>query len=194
MELERLFGEICQISDPILVARLVETAQVTTLKKGQLLIRQGERQGNLFFLLHGILRGYFLDTRGRDITDCFAFEFGAPAMPSFEFGESAPINIETITDSELASLPLAVVDQVLKSSPEAVQTYANLVLRSAKRHWEIKTVLYQYTATQKYQWFLQAYPELICHVSGRHIASVLGMTPVTLSRLKRTLHEQARKR
>ena len=74
------------------------------------------------------------------------------------------------------------------------QLYANLVLRSAKRHWEIKTVLYQYTATQKYQWFLQAYPELICHVSGRHIASFLGMTPVTLSRLKRTLHEQARKR
>ena len=193
MELEHFFRDAIHISDQALLDQVADQAQMVHIKKGQLLIRQGEGQTQVYFLIKGILRGYFLDAKGRDITDCFVFVCGAPAMPGFELGESAPINIEAITDSDLVSLPLSLIQELLDHNDDAVRLYAQLVLDSAKRHWEIKTVLYQYTATQKYQWFLQAYPELICHVSGRHIASFLGMTPVTLSRLKRTLHEQARK-
>ena len=56
-------------------------------------------------------------------------------------------------------------------------------------HWEIKTITTQHTAIERYQWFLKAYPGLIDHVSNKHIASFLGMTPVTLSRLRRAIRE-----
>ena len=46
------------------------------------------------------------------------------------------------------------------------------------------------TAMQRYQWFLEAYPGFIDKVSNKHIASFLGMTPVTLSRLRRVLREK----
>ena len=41
----------------------------------------------------------------------------------------------------------------------------------------------------RYQWFLKKYPGLIDEVSNKHIASFLGMTPVTLSRLRQKLKE-----
>ena len=43
---------------------------------------------------------------------------------------------------------------------------------------------------ERYQWFLARYPGLISTVNNKHIASFLGMTPVTLSRLRRQVREQ----
>lgn len=48
----------------------------------------------------------------------------------------------------------------------------------------MKVVLYQQSAAERYQWFLNAYPGLIDQVKHKHIASFLGMSPVTLSRLR----------
>lgn len=59
-----------------------------------------------------------------------------------------------------------------------------------KSHWELKRVLNSCTAVQRYQWFLEEYPGLIDRVSNKYIASFLGMTPVTLSWLRRTLREE----
>lgn len=49
--------------------------------------------------------------------------------------------------------------------------------------------MYQHAAMERYQWFLQAYPGLCYQVSGKQIASFLGMTQVTLSRLRRAMRE-----
>ena len=48
----------------------------------------------------------------------------------------------------------------------------------------IKNTLCNYSAKQKYDWFLQEYPGLIFDVNNRYIASFLNMTPETLSRLR----------
>ena len=42
---------------------------------------------------------------------------------------------------------------------------------------------------QRYQWFLENYPGLIHTLNNKHIASFLGMTPVTLSRLRHQLRK-----
>lgn len=48
----------------------------------------------------------------------------------------------------------------------------------------------QHTATERHRWFLDAYPELDEIAKDRTIASFLGMTPVTLSRIKRTVRSE----
>ena len=47
----------------------------------------------------------------------------------------------------------------------------------------------QESAMVRYHWFMKTYPGLVDHVRDKYVASFLGMTPVTLSRLRRKLRE-----
>ena len=190
---ETFIADVLHIRDAALADRLASIAERLHLSKGELLIREGEPQTRFVFLVEGILRGYFLDIGGRDITDCFTYQCGAPAVSCFSIGTSSAISVETLTSCELLSLPNDALTALMEEYPRLLWGYNRMLQQALRTHWEIRTMLCQHTAMERYQWFLRQYPGLEERVQARHIASFLGMTPVTLSRLKRTLHEQARK-
>ena len=189
MDLPEIYRGLFGLTDQSLIQRLTERGELRSVKKGHLLYREGERPTKLTFLLQGLLRGYFLDAGGRDITDCFAFEPGAPATACIALGEPATISIEALTDSLVLELPMSLVLELMEEHIELYRLYSGFLLDALRRHWEVKAAMYQYDAMERYRWFMQAYPNLCSHVSGKHIASFLGMTQVTLSRLRRTLLE-----
>lgn len=189
MGLSELYRDLFGLTDEPLIQRLIELGEIHRLKKGHALYREGERPVKMSFLLQGLLRGYFLDAGGRDITDCFAFEPGAPANASIVLGEPAAINVEALEDSQVLELPINPLMELLEEWPQLYRLYSVFLHRALKCHWEVKAAMYQYDAMERYQWFLKAYPGLHHRVSGKHIASFLGMTQVTLSRLRRILRE-----
>lgn len=189
MQAMELFRDILGLTDEDLIQDLVAIATSGTLKKGELLYREGELSDKITFLFHGLLRGYFLDANGRDITDCFVFGYGAPVMASIDPTEPAIVNVEALTDCTMLQLPIPLVMKLVDTHAQVCRLYTHFLLQSLKRHWAVKSAMYQYDATQRYQWFLRAYPGLHQQVSGKHIASFLGMTQVTLSRLRRNLRE-----
>ena len=189
MQLPELFRNLFGLTDESLIQRLSAQGEVRLLKKGHVLYREGETPSRLTFLIQGLLRGYFLDANGKDITDCFAFEPGSPAVACISLGEPASVSIEALEDSQVLELPLTWVLELLEEYPQLYRTYSFFLLQALRRHWEVKAAMYQYTAMERYQWFLRTYPGLHRQVSGKHIASFLGMTQVTLSRLRRTLRE-----
>lgn len=154
-----------------------------------MMLEIGELQTQVSFLIKGILRGFWVDVNGRDITDCFAFRCGDVVTGCDDFKEPAQINIEALTNCELIQIPVSVLEELMQQYPTLLQVYNKLLRQALKRHWETKKVIYQ-LAMQRYQWFLATYPGLIDMVSNKYIASYLGITPVTLSRLRRRLREE----
>lgn len=189
MSLAELYRDLFGLSDEQLIRQLTELGEVRPVKKGHLLYREGEVPSKLTFLLQGLLRGYFLDASGRDITDCFAFKPGTPATAGVALGDSATISIEALEDSQVLELPMSSVLELMEEYPQLYRLYSTFLLEALKCHWEVKAAMYQYTAMERYQWFLRTYPGLYHQVSGKHIASFLGMTQVTLSRLRRAMRE-----
>lgn len=190
MQAKSFFTDVLHISDMELVQALLSVTEYRHLNKGEMLIREGERQREFVFLVKGILRGFFLDVNGYDITDCLAFRCGTPAMSPDSNNAPSQISIEALSDCDLLCVAEDVVEKLMKEYPQLIGIY-NAMLRDAlKQHWEVKNMVCQHSAMERYLWFCKAYPGLIGQVRNKYIASFLGMTPVTLSRLRRTLREQ----
>lgn len=185
---KNLFKDNLFISDEGIVQDLLREAKIEHWKKGSMILEVGEPQTQVSFLVEGILRGFVVDINGKDITDCFAFRYGDVVTGCNEFGEPSQINIEALTDCALLQIPVAVLERFMQQYPTLLRVYNKILRQALKRHWETKKVIYQ-PAMQRYQWFLAAYPGLIDAVSNKYIASYLGITPVTLSRLRRQLRE-----
>lgn len=183
------FYENFDMIDAQIIQHLVASAKQEHLKKGDYVVEAGEKQLQIPFLVKGILRGFVVDENGQDTTDCFAFKSGDVVCGCNGISGPSPINMEALTDCELFLVPVSVLENLLEQYPELGLLYNKLLVEALKRHWEIKRILYQ-SAMQRYQWFLENYPGLINRVSNKYIASFLGMTPVTLSRLRRQLREE----
>lgn len=189
------YCNIFHLKDKNLIHELIKSTEIRYLKKGEFVVRIGEVQNDVYFLETGIARGYFLDINGKDITDCFAFRCGAVAVPFGELELNVPssMTIEMLEDGKFFCVPISVAIRLQKHYAEAMMLYNHLLIVAMKAHWELKQVLNSCAAVQRYQWFLKEYPGLIDRVSNKYIASFLGMTPVTLSRLRKTLREETKR-
>lgn len=187
MEIQNFYTETLKISNTQLVQMLSENSQIKVIKKGDILQYIGSVSTALYFLMKGLLRGFLLDAKGKEVTDCFVYAHGTPVVSSIDLGEPSLICIEALEDSELISIPFSVVLPLVGSNLELITLYNRLLSNSLKMHWENKTVLAQCAAAERYQWFLKNYPGLIDRINHRYIASFLGMTPVSLSRTRQIL-------
>ena len=95
-----------------------------------------------------------------------------------------------IQPGHVLAVPSGPIVSRLESDETLVRIYNRLLLDSLRNHVEIKKVLYQFDAMEKYKWFLKKYPELDKKATVRHIASYLDITPVTLSRIRSELAEE----
>ncbi|WP_294547890.1 Crp/Fnr family transcriptional regulator [uncultured Pseudoflavonifractor sp.] len=184
------FQKALGISDETLVQEALRVSETRVLRKGEYLIRQGNVPAHVYFLMQGIVRGVLSDVNGKEITDCLVFKCGAPVMPSSDITQAAPIDIQTLSECEVVRIAVSEINRLLRTYPALEELYRQLIVESARTHWELKIAIYQYNAMERYQWFQQVYPGLSEKISNKYIASFLNMTPVTLSRLKQELKKQ----
>lgn len=185
-----VFEKTLHLTDTGVIEALSDACAPLHLAAGDFLIREGEKPTVVPFLLKGIVRGFLFDVNGREITDCFAVQPGIPVMTSADLQAPSPLSVDAMVPSEFLTIPIPEVQRLLERYPVLQQLYHRLLIESFSMHWEMKLTLCRDTAMQKYQWFLRKYPGLVDQISNKCIASFLGMTPVTLSKLRRILREK----
>lgn len=189
MQLFNFYKNILGLTEDELINDAIKATEIKVLRKGDHLIRAGELPTHMCFLMNGVIRGVLLDCNGKDITDCIVFRCGDPVMPDNDFTQPASITLEALMDSEIICISLSTVAYLLKKYPSLTELYQRLLLFSANVHRSLKIATYQYTAVQRYEWFLKEYPGLIDQISHKYIASLLNMTPVTLSKIRNLLKQ-----
>lgn len=183
MDAENFLKTVFDVQNEELLREACALANVADVAKGTMLARCGEPQTHIFFLLEGVFRGFFLDIDGREITDCLGYRCGDVAMASFGLNNPAQTNVEMMTAGKVLSLPANGLAALMQKYPEVLVVYNQLLTKSLEMNWEMKIVLYQRTAKERYAWFQKKYPGLIDRISNKYIASFLRMNPVTFSRL-----------
>ena len=191
MGISTFYREILSLKDDKLIGELVPVTEIQHFRKGERLIATDRKPIYMMFLLKGIVRGFFIDDKGTDYTDCFVKDCGAATMPPAQNSKGLPCeNMEAVTDCDVLCFPMSCVLRLIKAYPEALLVYSQLLQESLQKHWNLKMMRYCHTARERYAWFRKAYAGLDGQVMLKHIASFLDMSPATLSRLRHKQNEQ----
>ena len=158
------------------------------LRKRQYILQQDDICKNLVFVEKGILRSYSLDSKGNEHILQFAPEgWWISDVYSFLTGEAAVYNIEAIEDSELLLISKSSLDELYERVPK-FERYFRLLSQAnmVATHRRLTSTL-SASADEKYLRLLSAYPNIVARVPQHMIASYLGITPETLSRVRKRI-------
>lgn len=158
----------------------------TQVKKGAVFLSFGQVSRYLALVERGYLRTYHLNEAGLEVTIDFARPVGFCGSYYSFYQQSASFEcVEAITDCELQLVSFDML-QKLYSKSFSMNVFGRKVLEKAclERDLRLKKVMYL-SAKEKYQWFLDNYPDLYRVTKLTHIASFLGMKLETLSRVRR---------
>tara|TARA_Y100000385_G_scaffold291361_1_gene368886 strand:- start:3045 stop:3620 length:576 start_codon:yes stop_codon:yes gene_type:complete len=164
---------------------ILSIAKERSLSKGNALILEGQTVRKTYFVTKGCLRSYCIDKDGKEHTLQFAIkDWWISDFTAIYNHEPASLNVECITDSHVIEFSAKELDDVFRLFPEfeAFQR-KNLERHVVSLHKRILNQL-QLTASERYDLFLKQYPDIERHIPNYHIASFLGITQQSLSRIR----------
>lgn len=157
-------------------------------KKKQLLLQEGEVCHQLAFVEKGALYAYSVDGKGAQRVIQFAFEgWWISDLYSFFTQEPSSLNIETLDESDLLLIDRH-HHQLLLAEVPAYETYIRQLYQNAyialQRRVESTLGL---TGEAKYIRLLEQFPAILQRVPQHLVASYLGITPESLSRIRKQI-------
>lgn len=155
-----------------------------TVEAGTVLLAEGEVARNTFMIEQGCLRVAFMH-KGRDITCQFFFEGeGVSSFESFQFGTPSLVRIEAVERSVLWTISRQNLDRLLREIPELQRVANDHVLRRMAYYMRQLLSFLRDTPAERYALLLKERPQVVQRVPQYLIASYLGITPVSLSRIR----------
>ena len=158
------------------------------IRRRQFLLQEGNICTAIAFVTAGCLREYTVDNKGEEHVIQFAIEdWWISDFHSFLTGKPASHNIDALEDSEVLLLEKGAREKMMKEVP-CLERYFRLLQEAnyVSTHKRITESL-SASAEERYLSFLKTYPALVQRVPQNQIASYLGITPQSLSRIRKEL-------
>ncbi len=190
MQLKMLADQNGICFDEEILSKAVELAQFKVFPKGTTLKSIGDKAQQTAFVLDGIVRCYYIDGDGNDITRGFGFG-GGMCIDEGMMGLSDHICMwETVDGSTLMLFDVRELKSLIMSSDSLKTIWIGLLEKAL--HYKIyrESSFLTENATERYLYFRKHHPQLCDRVPQKHIATYLGITPESLSRIRRTMREE----
>ncbi|CAN7152586.1 Crp/Fnr family transcriptional regulator [Acidovorax sp. LjRoot129] len=164
------------------------SAQCLQLQRGQPLLRAGERWQHLWWVERGALRLYYLDRDGGESNKNFFLDRSIlwPVTPTLR---QAPVmfHVEPMEDSTVWALPIPPDGAPPADWPAWSQLEHRTLCALLDGKMQREQEFLQLSARQRYEQLMRQHPQWAERIPLRHLASYLGMTDVTLSRVRSEL-------
>lgn len=161
------------------------------LKKGQKVIGIGEIKKKVCITLKGIVRGFLINYQGRELTT-----FILPENHAFAAYEPLILNkpsrqiFETLAPSKLLTFDYNDLEELTKKNNRIKRVKDQIIMETLLMTIKRNESFIMESPEQRYLSFIRDHQDLLQRVSQKHIASFLGITAVSFSRMKKRIYKQ----
>ncbi len=158
------------------------------IKKGTILLNAGDVVDVQYYILEGCLRTFHTDSHGKEHTIQFGIEdWWVSDYTAFIDSDKAILTIEAIQDSTLYKISKQDINNLFSKIPK-IDSYFRLKLERSFAAFQKRILSYlSQSAAERYLNFIKTHPNIEKNVKNYHIASYLGMTTESLSRIRKEL-------
>lgn len=186
-QLEQFLRDQTKIDD-VLLKEVTSHFKPLKTKRNEILCSTGQVCKSFYFINEGCLRLYEIDNKGNEVTGFFALEDSImSAVPSFIMQKPSRDFLVSLVPSDLLVIGRDNFFKLTESVPEFRDVY-NKFMEFAFIHSQMR--IYSFLGMEgidKLRWVMEHEPKLLNRVSSKAVASYLGMTNSTLSKLRAQL-------
>jgi len=159
--------------------------------KGNFLLKQGAICSHFFFVEQGLLRFYALNEDGKENILQFATEnWIVSDRGSIYFKEPSTYYIDAFEETTVVMIDEDFIDKVSEINPNFRKQNERLLQNHIRQLYKRISQLLGVSARTRYLDFVQMYPDIMLRVPQWMIASYLGITPESLSRVRKALAKE----
>jgi len=171
--------------------KLLNKIIVKEVPSGTTLLSEGDIATKLFLVIHGCLRTYFIKESGIEITSQFFIE--GQMVSSFESamtGKPSRQYIDAIEDSIIGFFQITNFKKMISDPGPGMNDFNRFLISRLIFYMNQHASFILDNPEERYKKLLQDNPELVSRLPQKYIASYLGITPVSLARIRTRLRKQ----
>jgi CRP-like cAMP-binding protein len=159
-----------------------------SVKKGTILLNEGDNVKEQYYILKGCLRSFHIDSHGKEHTVQFGIkDWWISDYTAFFTSSKAIMTIEAIQDATLYKINEEDKEYLYSKIPK-IEHFFRIKLEKAFASFQKRILAnLSQTAKERYLSFIKSYPNIEKNIKNYHIASYLGITTESLSRIRKEL-------
>lgn len=168
------------------VQEIVQLFEEKEVAKNELLLREGQVSNDYYFLEEGFMRAFAYDLDGKDVTTGF-YPTGNVVVEVSSFFNRIPSreNIQALADCKGWFITYEQLNHLFHAYPEFREFGRSILVRILTTLKNRTLSMITETAEQRYEHLLKTNPDIFQNVPLKHIASFLGITDTSLSRIRK---------
>ncbi|PUZ30051.1 cAMP-binding domain of CRP or a regulatory subunit of cAMP-dependent protein kinases [Chitinophaga costaii] len=174
--------------DPAALPGLISATRQRVLEPGEIFIREGENSPRLAYINEGMIRCYHVNEKGIETTVLLRWEQQIIASyDSILLQQPSRFTYHALEKTSILEIDYNLIQQLLANNPAFEQARYQFVLDMLAQSLErIESFVLQ-TPEERYLQLIADKPDLLQRVPDKHLATLLGITPVSLSRIRKRI-------
>jgi CRP-like cAMP-binding protein len=188
IDLEKLrafykFGRNLTIND---AQSLLQAASTRSYAVGDYLIKEGSHKKEVFFIQKGIIRSFRINEKGNEITTLLRWENQIIASPDvILFDQPSQNYVEALEETKVRVLDYDVLQDIVSANPKLDANRKYVLQQMLKEALGRIDTFVLMSPEDRYLAYVDQNPEIVNRVPDKYIANVLGITPFSLSRIRK---------
>lgn len=173
--------------EPIIENLLNAKLSMVTFPKGNHPINMGDDVQFFYFIIEGLVRGYYISENGIEVTKCFSYENCFFGSECYRTNRQSTFYVECIEHCKCIKIPYAFVREIISKDSKLGESIQIKYFEEVEKLENRAKKLLLLSAEERYLDFKKEYALIYHRIPLKYIASYLGIKPGSLSRIRKIL-------